>query len=222
MANMRCIGYLRRKFEVVERTLSLEGRSLRLLCVKDADSLLDREEYVREERLPYWAEVWASGLALAEYIFRNPFPPKGTVLDLGCGLGTAGIAAALAGHRVLACDHDPDALAFARCNAYLNRVASRMKFRLLNWHRPHLRGMFSYILGSDILYDRDDIRPLVKFFLRYAGGELILATPERGVERRAWEELARLGFELRSHDLVPVQEGDKVHEVHIRRWLRPQ
>ena len=220
---MRCIAQIKRRFDVAERTIILgRGKALRLLCVRDVDALLDREEYIREERLPYWAEVWASGVALARYIAEHPFPSEGTVLDLGCGIGTAGIAAALTGHRVLACDYDPDALAFARCNAHLNRVASRMRFKWVNWHRPALRGEFPYILGADILYDRDDIGPLVRFFDRYtaAGGKVLLANPDRGVEKMAWKDLEEIGFRMEAHDVVPVEEGDRIHRVHIRQWVR--
>lgn len=51
------------------------------------------------------------------------------VLDLGCGSGVLGIAAAraLPAARVLASDNDPIATAIARDNARLNRVTSRMR-----------------------------------------------------------------------------------------------
>ncbi len=51
------------------------------------------------------------------------------VLDLGCGSGVLGIAAArvLPAARVLASDNDPIATAIARDNARLNRVAERVR-----------------------------------------------------------------------------------------------
>jgi len=51
-----------------------------------------------------------------------------SVLDLGCGSGVLGIAAAraLPAARVLASDNDPVATAIARDNARLNRVAARV------------------------------------------------------------------------------------------------
>jgi ribosomal protein L11 methyltransferase len=51
------------------------------------------------------------------------------VLDLGCGSGVLGIAAAraLPAARVLASDNDPIATAIARDNARLNRVTSRVQ-----------------------------------------------------------------------------------------------
>jgi predicted nicotinamide N-methyase len=47
---------------------------------------------------PYWTRVWPSAVALASEVLRRPELVAGKrVCDLGCGLGVAGIAAALAG-----------------------------------------------------------------------------------------------------------------------------
>lgn len=51
-----------------------------------------------EDSDPYWSEVWASAIAIAEVMFSDPTLVAGKrVADVGCGLGLAGIAAALAG-----------------------------------------------------------------------------------------------------------------------------
>jgi ribosomal protein L11 methyltransferase len=54
----------------------------------------------------------------------------GRVLDLGCGTGVLGIAAArmLPAARVVASDNDPVAIAIARENGRLNRVSQRITF----------------------------------------------------------------------------------------------
>lgn len=74
---------------------------------------------------PYWAYHWAGGLALARFILDNPNRARGRrVLDLGAGSGIVGIAAALAGARiVIAAEIDPHAVAALRLNAALNGVA---------------------------------------------------------------------------------------------------
>ena len=46
---------------------------------------------------PFWAFPWAGGQALAHYVLENPDTVRGKlVLDIACGSGLVGIAAALA------------------------------------------------------------------------------------------------------------------------------
>ena len=50
------------------------------------------------DRDPYWARPWPAALALAQLVLQQPDLVKGKrVCDFGCGLGLAGIAAALSG-----------------------------------------------------------------------------------------------------------------------------
>lgn len=53
---------------------------------------------VQDTQDPYWCRAWPSAVALAELILEQPALVKGKqVLELGCGLGIAGLSAALAG-----------------------------------------------------------------------------------------------------------------------------
>eukprot|EP01052_Picozoa_sp_SAG31_P057585 SAG31_NODE_17126_length_682_cov_1.048027_1_plen_83_part_10 len=55
------------------------------------------------------------------------------VLELGCGSGLAGIAAAKAGAVVTATDAVEDATKMSRQSAIINAVADRMQFSVANW-----------------------------------------------------------------------------------------
>jgi hypothetical protein len=78
-----------RTLETVLLGLNREHVTLRAI-IEDYAGLEDRD--------PYWAVPWASGVALANYILQNPELVKGKcVADVGCGLGVVGIACALAG-----------------------------------------------------------------------------------------------------------------------------
>src|SRR4051794_13665623 len=49
---------------------------------------------------PYWAYPWGGGIVLARHLLDHPQKVRGArVLDLGCGGGVVGIAAALAGAK---------------------------------------------------------------------------------------------------------------------------
>ena len=88
----------------------LGGRTVRMLRPRDADAVLDdvlAEEDPGDDRLPFWAELWPSGVALARVLGGQPLTGR-RVLELGCGLGLVSVTAALAGARVLAADQSPE------------------------------------------------------------------------------------------------------------------
>ena len=98
--------------------------SIKLKQVADVEKLVDEitdDEFNQDERLPYWAEVWPSAMALAEYILsnQNEFRHK-NALELGCGIGLVGIAATLAAANVTFSDYEKDALNFTENNYFLN------------------------------------------------------------------------------------------------------
>jgi predicted nicotinamide N-methyase len=103
--------------------------------------------------LPYWAELWDSALALATYVTERRKEFSGaSVLDLGCGMGLSGTAAAAAGARVLFADLEPPALLFAQLNSL--PYGRRVRTRRLDWRQDRLGERFDLILGADILYER--------------------------------------------------------------------
>ena len=72
--------------------------------------------------MPYWAELWPSGIALARHVVELPLDGL-RVLELGCGLGLPSLAAALAGAESLATDWAPEAVELLRANAARERIA---------------------------------------------------------------------------------------------------
>src|SRR5581483_5753574 len=101
----------------VEESLELApGLRVALLRPVSAEALIDEEAFDEDEFLPYWAELWPSGIALARAVAARDV--RGLrVLELGCGLGLPSLAAALGGADVLATDWALDAIALLRRNA---------------------------------------------------------------------------------------------------------
>ena len=87
--------------DAVEERVALPGGEVELTRPRDAEALLSEEAFEHEEFLPYWAELWTSGVALAHDSRRRSLRGART-LELGCGLALPSIAAARAGGRVLA------------------------------------------------------------------------------------------------------------------------
>ena len=167
--------------DLVEESVALRGRELHILRPRDSEALLDEEAFEREEFLPYWAELWPSGVALARSVSARSL--RGArVLELGCGLALPSIAAALAGGRVLATDWSPDAIGLARLNADRNGAA--IQTAVSAWDDPAvlLEGApWELVLASDVLYERRNVPLLLALLPRLVDerGEVMLADPSR-------------------------------------------
>jgi predicted nicotinamide N-methyase len=170
--------------DVAEETFVLAGREVRILRPRDGDALLDElltEDDPDEERLPFWAELWPSGIALAGAVAGRALTGL-RALELGCGLGLVSIAAALAGASVTAVDRSPEAIVFTAANAARNGVALRTAVRAFDQPGELLaEAPWDLVLAADVLYDRANLPVLSRLLPRLVGGrgEVWLADPER-------------------------------------------
>jgi len=179
------------RFDVVTQEVCSTSFRWSLLAVRDTNRLLDAitpARFEAEGRLPYWADLWASSPVLAGHLRRRPGLEGKDLLELGCGLGLAGIAAAQAGATVVMTDYEEDALEFARHNASVNlspRELSRVTFRCMDWRNAEITETFDVIIGADIVYERGNFAPLLLLIRRLLrpGGALLLTDPQRDIGR---------------------------------------
>lgn len=149
-----------------------------MLRPPDADALIDEAAFDEEEFLPYWAELWPSGLALARYVSELELAGR-TVLELGCGLGLPSLVAALRGADVLATDWAEDAIELLRRNAERNGASLRVARVRWNEPEPLLRGApWDVVLGADLVYEERNAEQLAAL-LPQLGREVLLAEPGR-------------------------------------------
>jgi predicted nicotinamide N-methyase len=160
----------------VEETFELAGRTLTLLRPPSADELIDEAAFAVDEFLPYWAEVWPSGVLLAEHVAARDFRGR-RVLELGAGLGLPSLAAALRGADVLATDWADDAVALLAANAARNGIALRAE--VVRWDEAErFGGDWDLVLAADVLYEQRNAEQLLELLPRL-GGEILLAEPGR-------------------------------------------
>lgn len=211
------------KFDVATETLTIEGYSFSILAVRDTNVLVDAIDpasFAVDERLPYWAELWSSSIELARYCLHASALRGLRVLELGCGLGLAGIAAARSGATVTMTDFESDALLFAQWNAYSNlepdSVRRHVRFRHLDWRAPGGAGEFDAVIGSDILYERKHIDPVLDILDKHlaAGGRCIFTDPARstgeGFKTRAIER----GYEVRT-EARSLERGGRSQSIVV-------
>jgi len=130
-----------------------------------ADKLLDLPEVHEASRIddymPYWAELWPAARMLAKVLMKEPLPADAVALEMGCGLGLAGVVALWRGVEVVFSDYDASALRFAAENARINGFT---KFRTLqlDWREPPADLKVSLVLGSDLTYEACNVKPIVE------------------------------------------------------------
>jgi predicted nicotinamide N-methyase len=182
---------------LIEEQFVVAGRTLTLLRPPSAEELIDEQAFAVEEFLPYWAELWPSGVVLAERVATCDV--RGLrVLELGAGLGLPSLAAALGGADVLATDWAEDAVALLRANAERNHV--RLRAELVRWDEPERFGTgWDLVLAADLLYEQRNADQLRRLLPQLGAGEILLAEPGRPFAKdffAAWGDVEELGERL--------------------------
>jgi predicted nicotinamide N-methyase len=175
--------------ELIDVAVELAGRHLVVRRPPDPEALLDERAFEQEEFLPYWAELWPSGLALAERVGALPLQGK-RVVELGCGLGLPSLSAATVGADVLATDWAPDAIALLRENAARNDIGLRAEIIAWDDPAPLVAGSpWDLVLAADVLYEGRNADRLLEL-LPLLGAEVLLADPSRPHTERFLEAAA--------------------------------
>ena len=197
---------------LIEESVLLPWSGIQLQIRRPAgiEDLLDRAELDPEQNLPYFAEIWPSGIALADLLAEQPgFVANRRVLEVGCGLGITAISAALSGATLTITDYFLESLELATDN--LARAGVSAQAVQLNWREQTSidslleHGPFPIVIAADVLYEARDIAPLWSFFERVmtSTGTLILAEPGRQVAARFVAGAATNGWdagEIARHD----------------------
>jgi predicted nicotinamide N-methyase len=194
------------EIELQDERITIPGNSTPMLVTRpvDTDALLDRAAGDPEQNLPYWAELWPSGIALAAEILANSSIVAGLdVLELGSGLGITAAVAVQAGARLLATDYSAESLTLTRLTAQ-RWCGTEPETRQINWRSPdtdlladHPSG-YPVVLAADVLYERRDIDPLLELFDRVVApdGVLWLAEPGRPPASIFLESANRAGWQF--------------------------
>lgn len=114
----------------------------------------------------YWASLWPASVSLARYLAGSALVQPGMrVLEIGCGLGVAGIVAARRGASVTLTDYSNEAVAAARRNAALNNVD--VAASTYNWRdEPDAAWRPELLIGADVLYSPHAHEPIAALIAR--------------------------------------------------------
>jgi predicted nicotinamide N-methyase len=204
-ARERSLG---RRFRIVTVTVETGAHHIELLRPESSEALISEADFERDERLPYWAELWPSALILARHIATLEGAGR-SMLELGCGVGLVATAGMLAGFTVTATDYYDDALLFAGANVARN-TGREPALRPLDWRAlPHDLGLFDVIVASDVLYEREYPSLIASVLARAlaARGVAIIADPGRVAAPALPEACTDHGLIVTRRRSVPFEEG---------------
>ena len=179
---------------------------------------------------PLFGLLWPSGLHLAERLAQRPVQAGERILEVGCGLALASLVGHRRGADVTASDCHPMAASFMLENLRINGLLP-LQYRHGRWgtlppveapltnrdpafpaDKPPVRlgiatsltGRFDLVMGSDILYERDEAGTLPAFIEEHAAHacEVWVVDPNRGNRAHFHRHMAALGFVLKEYALT--------------------
>ena len=216
-------------YQVKVETLAVGGVDLQIR------SLLDRQQFsdpsgeaaragITSTDWPLFGMVWPSAQVLADAMLSIELKGK-RVLEVGCGLALASLVVQRRQGDITASDKHPLAGAFLLDNLQRNGLAP-LRFVTCDWGADHdTLGQFDLIIGSDVLYERQQPEALSRFIEQHSNPamEVLIADPDRGNRSAFHRSMDKLGFELREHrvSLLPGGGAYKGRLLRYRRGARP-
>lgn len=174
-------------------TLIIENQSYTIQRLGDIDTLFEEllakgENHadVKAEKIPYWADLWASSVAMSQFLLQNNDSLLGkNVIEIGAGLGLPSIVAAAFAQSVTVTDYVQEALDFSQKNFVLNQVLTEnVQFHLLDWRNlSDISQKYDVIIASDVAYERkafDDLKKCLAI-LSHEKSLILLSEPNRSI-----------------------------------------
>lgn len=186
-------------------------------------SLLDKQQFsdplgeaaalgISSAVWPLFGQLWPSSIELAAWIALRPVTPDERILEVGCGLGLASLVAHRNGADVTASDCHPLTEKFLQHNAAQNDM-SPITYRHGNWGddedtperpgHPAVQGRYDVIMGSDVLYERDEDGKLFSFIDLHSKphSEVLIVDPNRANRSAFNKRMFQAGFSLEETNL---------------------
>jgi predicted nicotinamide N-methyase len=207
---------LSRRFRTSVQEAIVDGQVYSILKPANADDLIREEDFVKDERLPYWADVWPSSIVLAGKLLELDGTGR-TALELGCGVGLSTLAATSAGFDVLATDYYQDALDVTRANVFRN-LGMTARTRLVDWrHVPKDLGTFDVVFASDVLYEKEYalLLPIILCRLLAQDGVALIADPGRVAAPMFVEACEAHRLKIRAMETRPFEAGEIRQKIDL-------
>jgi predicted nicotinamide N-methyase len=204
-------------------TIEIAGQDRELAVASDPNGMLidacQRQDAGEEGVIdPFWATTWRAASGLDRYLDRLDLRGK-RVLELGCGTGHAGLAAAHRGGQVVLTDGVSDPLLLVRMSTRC--VRERCQVRRLRFGRDRLdEPKFPLILGSDVTYLRGLWPELDRCLNDHldGNGQVLLSDPYRIIATEFREWIQEHGWIYHEHRVE--LNDDSEHPIRVMQLRR--
>ena len=197
-----------KEYETTPNELVINGRKFQVLLPKDLTRFINTQDVFHE--FPLWAKIWPASWVLAGFLAEMPVASTKRIIEIGAGTGLVSIVGATFGHSITLTESNPDALQFARANAFINGCP-QLPILELDWNRPQLKDTVDYIVASEVTYKKDDLQPLLSLFENCLNpdGEVFLAGEMRRVSKDFYKQL-ETGFNIQVQKKVLRSSGQEI------------
>lgn len=197
----------------VETEIDIGGLKVLMNIVANADDLY--MDAIHEEETPVWLDIWPAAIGLSRWLWHRDEIKGRRIMELGAGLGLAGIVAAIKGGNVLQTDYIDEAMRIARQSAQLNGITN-IEQVTADWRDFTITEKFDYIIGSDFLYLPGMHDYLKNIFLNNLkpGGKLIISDPGRVDSKNIIREMLTEGWQI-EEDVLIVTKDKHQYYIHI-------
>ena len=193
-------------YQVKHQTINIGGLDYAIR------SLLDNQQYadplgaavetgMGASGWPLFGQVWPSARVLALAMHSHAIAGK-RILEIGAGLALASLVIHRRAGDVTVTDWHPLTEGFLHENLLANGLGP-LPYQAGNWavdgaSGASSLGLFDLIIGSDVLYERQQPAQLARFIHQHTntGAEIIIVDPDRGNRSAFCREMAALGYDL--------------------------
>jgi predicted nicotinamide N-methyase len=188
-------------------TVAVGDARLAFWQVDDVERYVDRAALLAGSdpaEPPYWAYCWSGARVVAGAVPAAP----GRVVEVGCGLGLAGLVAARRGGRVLFVDRERAPLAFVRASLASNGLRA-IGVVAADFTGDAVHARFDLVLAAEVLYDRPAFPRLAARLdaLLAPGGTALVGDGHRIDTRDFYDLVAARGLVSKTTDVAVREEG---------------
>ena len=182
------------------QTIEFDKTDIHLRTLRDTQQYFDKDNIaanlgISSATWPLFGVVWPSSIVLAKYMMDYDFANK-RILEIGCGIGLASLLLNNKLANISATDMHPEAEEYLIENTHLNR-GKIIPFERASWDNSATElGTFDLIIGSDILYERENIDNLANFIDKHtnATSSIVIVDPGRGNHAAFSKKMVILGY----------------------------